>query len=399
MFHRPRLVFARSLVGACLACSLWGAESDAQAADTIEFELRWEVAEGIHPSADSLGRLSGIAVDQHGVVYVSDVSDSRLWVFDSSGRSVARIGRRGRGPGEFDAPTGVAIGTDGLLYVRDVTHVSRFGPDAVSGRLTRFRDSFRGPALTDWQSARPSRFDAQGRFYYPQFGRVDRSTRSGVFLIYSSAGVLLDSLVVPPFAGAPSSTAWVRTSANGGRMLNGLNHVPFAALPSWDVTPRGTLLLTDGAEYLVRELDSRGVVVREYRGSATPQAIPRAERRDSLDALQARWDSVEAPAAQVLGVPEDVRALRLPTSYPPIMSAYAGTDGSVWVRRWVPGAGHRTVFEVFSPEAELVAVVTLPRFIAVSPAPVLSLSLITAVGIDPDTGAHTVLSFTPTRPR
>ena len=182
-------------------------------------------------------------------------------------------------------------------------------------------------------------------------------------------------------------------------MLNGLSHVPFAALPSWDVTTRGTLVLTDGKEYLVREVDGRGNLVREYRGKSAPEVIPREERRDSLAALRARWDSVKAPAVQILGVPDEVRNLQLPTVYPPIMVTYAGVDGSVWVRRWVPGAGRRTVFEVFSSAGELLGVVTLPRFIVVLPAPVLSFSGISAIGVDPETGAHTVLSFSPARRR
>lgn len=380
-----------------VASSLVAADATAQDGATLRFEMRWEVAEGLHPTADSLGRLSGIAVDKQGVVYVSDAADARVWVFDAAGRSVGSIGRRGRGPGEFESPTGVAVGNDGLLYVRDVTQVQRFAADASTGRLTRLHDSFRGPALTDWTSTRPSRFDAQGRFYYPQFGPVDRTKRTGVYHIYSPAGALVDSITVPPFPGAPSSTAWVQLSANGGRVLRGLNHVPFAALPSWDVTTRGTLVTTDGKQYLLREVDGRGNLVREYRGTAAPLPIPRAERQDSLAALRARWDSVSAPPSQILGVPDDVRNLELPTVFPPIMGTYAGADGSLWVRRWVPAAGHRTVFDVFAATGELVGSVTLPRFLAVSPSPVLSLSGIWAIGIDPETGANTVLHFAPSR--
>lgn len=329
-------MIARGIVGAALVLGV--AELPAQRPDTLHLRLLWEVADGVHPTADSLGRLSGIAIDARGVVYVSDASDAKLWVFDPTGRSLPAIGRRGKGPGEFDSPTGIAIGPDGLLYVRDVTHVSRFGPDATTGRLSRVADSFRGPAITDWMSARPSRFDAEGRLYYPQFGSVNRSVRSGTFHIYSRTGELIDSLDVPPFPGAPSSTAWVRTSAEGGRMLNGLNHVPFAPLPTWDVTVRGTLVTADGRGYLLRETNASGALVREYRRDVGALPIPADERRDSTAALRARRDSIGAPQGQVLGVPEEVHALRLPTTYPPIMAAYAGTDGTLWVRRWVPSA-------------------------------------------------------------
>jgi 6-bladed beta-propeller len=78
----------------------------AQQPDTIRLALKWEVTEVTHTVAESLGVLSGIAVDRLGTVYVSDRSASKIWVFDSLGRSQRGIGRKGQGPGEFQSPTG-----------------------------------------------------------------------------------------------------------------------------------------------------------------------------------------------------------------------------------------------------------------------------------------------------
>jgi DNA-binding beta-propeller fold protein YncE len=91
-------------------------------------------------------------MDAAGVIYVSDIADARVWVFGPDGRSLRSIGRKGRGPGEFESPTGVAIGPDGNLYVRDGARVSQFGIDPQTRRLTRFARSFRGPTLADWAS-------------------------------------------------------------------------------------------------------------------------------------------------------------------------------------------------------------------------------------------------------
>ena len=382
-----------------LATLLSARLASAQAVDTVRMTLRWEVSEGKHPTADSLGRLSGVALDRAGVVYVSDLSDARVWVFDAAGRSLPAIGRKGRGPGEFGSPTGIAIGPDGRLYVRDAARVSRFVPDPSTGRLTRYEESFRGPAMADWQSTLATRFDSAGRLYYPSFNSMDRTARTGWFRIYTPAGILLDSLEVPSFPGAPSNTAWVRLDATGGRMLSGLNHVPFAPLPVWDVTPRGTLIVGDGKEYLLRETGSAGNVLREYRRAHAPERIPARERRDSLAALRLRLDSIAAPWSHVGGVPPDVRAARLPDVYPAYMAAYAAEDGRVWVRRWVPDGGARTVFDVFAPDGRFVAVVELPRNIATYPTPVLSLDDIVAVGIDGETGAHVILRFAVARRR
>ena len=366
----------------------------AQSVDTLRMRLLWEVSEGTHPTADSLGQLSGIALDRAGNVYVSDFSDAGIWVFDASGRSMPAIGRRGKGPGEFSKPTGIAIGPDGRLYVRDLERVSRFAVDPAHGRLTRYDRSFASPSRNDWTSMLASRFDNAGRLYYPAFNLIDRSVRTGFYLVYSPAGVLEDSLEVPAFPGAPASTASVRLSAHGGRMLNGVNHVPFAPLPVWDVTPRGTLITGDAHTYVIRETDAAGKMVREFRRTIAPEPIPAREWRDSVAALRARVDSIPGPSSQVEGVPPDVRALRVPKTYPVFTAAYAAADGTVWVRRW-SARRDRTVFDVFQANGRFRTVVELPRWILPLPTPVLSLDGIAAIGVDAETGAHIILRFGP----
>jgi len=135
--------------------------------------------------------------------------------------------------------------------------------------------------MNDWRSTRATRFDTAGRFYYPGFDTIYRTPRTGFYHRYTTAGVRVDSLEVPAFPNAPQSTARVQVSANSGRMLPGLNHVPLAPLPVWDVTPRGTLLLGSGHEYAIREVDAAGRELRVYRRTVTPTRIPERERRDS----------------------------------------------------------------------------------------------------------------------
>jgi hypothetical protein len=125
-----------------------------------------------------------------------------------------------------------------------------------------------------------------------------------------------------------------------------------------------------------------------------PQAIPAAERRDSLGALRARRDSVSGiPRTQVLGVPEDVWALQLPSTYPPIRNVFAAPDGLLWVRRWVPNGQARTVFDVFEADGRFKTVVELPAYLLPDITPVLRLDAIAGVGADAETGAMTVLRF------
>jgi hypothetical protein len=383
-----------SVVMAALMLTAIAAPLTAQRADTLRLPLLWSVTEGEHPTADSLGQLSGIALDAAGNVYVSDRTANTIWVFDARGRSQRAIGRRGQGPGEFQAPTGIAIGPDGKLYVRDQQHVSRFGTDTETRRLSRFETRFNGGAMNDWMSTLATRFDAQGRLYYPSFNSGDRSVRMGQWWIFSIAGERVDSVAVPVIEGVPPGWASVRLSANSGRILPGLNHVPFAGLPSWDVTSRGTVLYTSGREYVVREADRSGRQLREFRRDAPAIRVPAGERRDSTAALRERLDSIRSiPRSQISGVPDDVWALRVPETYPPILDVFAAPDGLVWVRRWVLNADRRTVFDVFEADGRFRTVVELPAYILPGITPVLTLNAVAAIGADSETGAMTVLRF------
>jgi DNA-binding beta-propeller fold protein YncE len=61
----------------------------------------------------------GVAVDYRDRVYVADWANHRLQVFDRAGRFLARWGRPGDGPGEFDLPAAVAVDGRGRVYVAD----------------------------------------------------------------------------------------------------------------------------------------------------------------------------------------------------------------------------------------------------------------------------------------
>lgn len=182
-------------------------------------------------------------------------------------------------------------------------------------------------------------------------------------------------------------------------MLPGLNHVPFAPVPTWDVTPRGTLIIAEGKDYVVRELDSRGRLIREFKRNVPVARIPDRARRDSLAALRQRIDSLGASFARAEGVSEDVRAQRLPEHFPAVMAVYSDDDGRVWVRRWTADYGTRSTFDVFEADGRHLAEVILPRSIAVLPAPILGLTDVVAIVVDPETGGNGIVRFTAALPQ
>lgn len=84
-------------------------------------------------AAGELKAPSGLAVDEgRRRLYVVDSRQHLLVAFDlDTGKVQARVGSRGAAEGQFNFPTGVAVGPDGQVFVTDTMNyrVQVFGPD------------------------------------------------------------------------------------------------------------------------------------------------------------------------------------------------------------------------------------------------------------------------------
>ena len=61
----------------------------------------------------------GVAVASDGSVYVADSENNRIQRFTSAGVFVSQWGNEGTGDGQFLSPWGVAVASDGSVYVAD----------------------------------------------------------------------------------------------------------------------------------------------------------------------------------------------------------------------------------------------------------------------------------------
>lgn len=87
----------------------------------IKLELEEELRIGKEgDDREQFYRVRDIAADSQGNIYVDDMSNGRIQVFDPQGAFLRTIGRAGQGPGEFEYPTLVRFGgREGRVHVMD----------------------------------------------------------------------------------------------------------------------------------------------------------------------------------------------------------------------------------------------------------------------------------------
>lgn len=146
------------------------------------------------------GRPSWVEVSENGDMYVSDPISMNIRVFDESGRFMGSIGRRGDGPGEFQAVTAFLLTPPGEVIVFDgqASRVTRFSSAGevkatypvdrnelpwprrmiqVSGGTAEGQFALLGVRFVESNSAQAAQ-DQLIHFYSGQFGRKRSATLS-----------------------------------------------------------------------------------------------------------------------------------------------------------------------------------------------------------------------------
>ena len=104
----------------------------------------------------------GVAVDSEGNVYVTDTFNDRIEIFDADGQFISTFGKNGDGPANFERPKGIAIDCDGHIWV----------VDAAQNRVKVFNKEGRLLIYFGGQGYFPGQFMGPWGIAIDQFNRV-----------------------------------------------------------------------------------------------------------------------------------------------------------------------------------------------------------------------------------
>lgn len=296
----------------------------------------------------AFGRIRSLSFDGRGLLHVFDQGASAVRVVGTDGALVRSVGRKGDGPGELSAPTGMAVAPDGTLLVWDLGRRSLavFAPDGTYRRNARPDDS-RG---------RIGAFaaDGQGRIVgLPLLGYVGHAGSGTLEVeIPTDGGTIEDPPGLPllrvDLGGDRAEVLrwnWLPVrESDGGRP----RETAFLPAVRWALLPDGRVAVADSMDYRVHLVgDSVEVVMRR---PFAPRAVTASDRRAELERRAADGGggggAVGGGVAGIGRTPEEAEAdmqrqrraqlARTLAFYPELQAVQglkADPAGRIWVER------------------------------------------------------------------
>jgi hypothetical protein len=315
----------------------------------------------------------------NGALYVVDRGDMELRVYDAAGRYVRTMARRGQGPGEFTAASGLAELRDGRLLLYD------------SGNRRINVYSSTGATLAHWPLAssvpggsRALVVDTSGFVYYRRAhlrqypsrnmgGRPITSSQGFWLRLRPSDGAVLDSVAEPDRG--PPQEPFFASSGRGWRQMA----TPFRPIEIAAMSPTGHLVAGVSTSYAFEILPPRGPVLSIRRDVAADPVSP-AERRSARTYVESRMREVnpawtwprDIPSTKpvyrgvIIGLDGRIwLVIREPTSPPRAPSARRGATGGSAMGVTPPEMGgvdgeQAGIYDVFEPDGSLIGRVQAP---------------------------------------
>lgn len=282
--------------------------------------------------ASDLGSVRSVVLDSRGNVYVVDDRNVQVSTYDSSGRFLANLGRRGRGPGEYLRPYSVALVGDSLaLFDPGRSSISLL---TLNGEWIR---EWITPPNTGPQMVRLYR-NPPGVFWAYATRRAAGGGLERTFIRYDASGPT-DTLPLPvPSAGTDLG---IRCTSRDGSFA--YHSQPFGFTPIMVPTPWGERVTTVDANYRLVFLGPTGDTLRAIERNVRPAPVT-----DSLwDVALAEWKAYRTRRPDAFCSRD---SFERPAAKPILGMIFFDDVGQMWVE---VTSERGLAYDVYSPKGEL----------------------------------------------
>ena len=288
-------------------------------------DLQFGSLEGEDPNF-AFGDIRGIQASSDGNVYVLDFQAAEVRVFDSTGRHLRTIVRRGEGPGEVGDANGIFLSGDTLLWIPDHRQGTIIGVDPYGEEIRRFNKPVMSYGYI-WNGV----FDNLGRYWretyhsetepsYPPPTGMSSVTGRGYYKSYDLSSGAIDSV----YLGEISGRFYAYTTDTGGGSLD----IPFEALEITGVNPSGGFWGAHNASYRIARTGEGGDTLVVIEAGLAVQRVTDEDRSAYIEGIVEDRPELRREA-------EEVAAL-MPDSKPILQSLFVDDQGRLWVERVTP---------------------------------------------------------------
>lgn len=149
----------------------------------------WQVILTVNTSIFGRFGIAGVALDGKGNLYLTEMDDDLIYVYTTAGQLVTKWGGTGHGPGQLTYPGKLALDAQGNVYVTEFGSPSYDGSQGENDRIQKF--SRTGTSLARWGKlgSGPGQFNApvgiaidpQGNIFVAEAGnhRIQKLSSSG----------------------------------------------------------------------------------------------------------------------------------------------------------------------------------------------------------------------------
>ena len=281
-----------------------------------------------------------ISVDPSGRIFVLDLQDHNIKIFDSSGKFQKALGRKGQGPGDFNMPLSFAFVKD-RLAVWDMGN-RRLCVLTPEGEFVKARE-------ISGLSGRPNRIKA-----LPGGDLVVETEKMFFDDPNKPQEVALEILTseLTPKRVICSHPVWRNKFM---RLEQGLVNLPqpFAPDLHWDVSPDGKIVAGFSETYEIGVHDADGKVLAKFTHPHDPVKVTAEDKKGFFDGMT--HTTGEGTSGQ--GAPDFVvENTKFPAEKPAFNDLLVDSEGNIWAHPFDKDQDlEKRCFDVFAPAGEFIS--------------------------------------------